>query len=94
MRVALTGNPNSGKTTLYNVLTGRTEKVGNWAGVTVDKKESPIKKAYLDDGVEVILTSTHSCCFCFILLDFLLRCDRGAGKRRYVFAVIGLSACT
>ena len=46
MRIALTGNPNSGKTTMYNALTGRNERVGNWAGVTVDKKESPIKKTY------------------------------------------------
>ncbi|MBQ8433947.1 MAG: ferrous iron transporter B, partial [Clostridia bacterium] len=46
MRIALAGNPNSGKTTMYNALTGRNEKVGNWAGVTVDKKEHPIKKAY------------------------------------------------
>ncbi len=46
MRIALTGNPNSGKTTMYNALTGRNERVGNWAGVTVDKKESPIKKNY------------------------------------------------
>ena len=46
MRIALTGNPNSGKTTMFNALTGRNEKVGNWAGVTVDKKENPIKKAY------------------------------------------------
>ncbi len=46
MRIALAGNPNSGKTTMYNALTGRNEKVRNWAGVTVDKKESPIKKAY------------------------------------------------
>ncbi len=46
MRIALTGNPNSGKTTLYNALTGRSERVGNWAGVTVDMKESPIKKTY------------------------------------------------
>ena len=46
MRIALTGNPNSGKTTMYNALTGRNEKVGNWAGVTVDKKEHPVKKAY------------------------------------------------
>ena len=37
MRIALTGNPNSGKTTMYNALTGRNEKVGNWAGVTVEK---------------------------------------------------------
>ena len=46
MRIALTGNPNSGKTTMYNALTGRNEKVGNWAGVTVEKKEFPIKKSY------------------------------------------------
>jgi len=46
MRIALTGNPNSGKTTMYNALTGRNEKVGNWAGVTVDKKEHPIKNSY------------------------------------------------
>ncbi|MBQ9746750.1 MAG: ferrous iron transporter B [Clostridia bacterium] len=46
MRIALTGNPNSGKTTMYNALTGRNEKVGNWAGVTVDKKEHPIKKSF------------------------------------------------
>lgn len=48
MRIALTGNPNSGKTTMYNALTGSNEKVGNWAGVTVDKKEHPIKKAYAE----------------------------------------------
>ncbi len=46
MRIALTGNPNSGKTTMYNALTGSNEKVGNWAGVTVDKKEHTIKKRY------------------------------------------------
>jgi len=46
MRIALAGNPNSGKTTMYNALTGRNEKVGNWAGVTVEKKEHPIKKGY------------------------------------------------
>ncbi len=46
MRIALAGNPNSGKTTMYNALTGRNEKVGNWAGVTVEKKEYLIKKAY------------------------------------------------
>ena len=46
MRIALAGNPNSGKTTMYNALTGRSEKVGNWAGVTVDKKEHPIKSIY------------------------------------------------
>ena len=54
MRIALTGNPNSGKTTMYNALTGRNEKVGNWAGVTVDKKESPIKKSYYDAQEKLI----------------------------------------
>ncbi len=44
MRIALAGNPNSGKTTMYNALTGSNEKVGNWAGVTVEKKEGAIKK--------------------------------------------------
>ncbi len=45
MRIALAGNPNSGKTTMFNALTGSNEKVGNWAGVTIEKKEHPIKKA-------------------------------------------------
>lgn len=46
MRIALTGNPNSGKTTMFNALTGRNEKVGNWAGVTVERKEHSIKKSF------------------------------------------------
>lgn len=54
MRIALTGNPNSGKTTMFNALTGRNEKVGNWAGVTVAKKEHAIKKAYQSGGEELI----------------------------------------
>ena len=54
MRIALTGNPNSGKTTMYNALTGRSERVGNWAGVTVEKKESPIKKTYWTGGEELV----------------------------------------
>ena len=53
MRIAFAGNPNSGKTTMYNALTGRNERVGNWAGVTVEKKESPIKKMYYE-GEELI----------------------------------------
>ena len=54
MRIALTGNPNSGKTTMYNALTGRNEKIGNWAGVTVDRKESVIKSKYNESGKELI----------------------------------------
>lgn len=54
MRIALTGNPNSGKTTMYNALTGRNEKVGNWAGVTVEKKEHPIKRSFYNGSEELI----------------------------------------
>ncbi len=54
MRIALTGNPNSGKTTMYNALTGQNEKVGNWAGVTVDKKEHPIKRTYHAGAQELV----------------------------------------
>jgi len=63
MRIALTGNPNSGKTTMYNALTGRNEHVGNWAGVTVDKKEHPIKKNYCsgtEDLIAVDLPGAYS----------------------------------
>ena len=54
MRIALAGNPNSGKTTMYNAITGKNEKVGNWAGVTVDKKEHPIKKAFYKGENELV----------------------------------------
>ncbi|MBQ7825717.1 MAG: ferrous iron transporter B, partial [Clostridia bacterium] len=54
MRIAFAGNPNSGKTTMYNALTGRNERVGNWAGVTVEKKEGAIKKAYCTGSEQLI----------------------------------------
>ncbi len=63
MRIALTGNPNSGKTTMYNALTGQSETVGNWAGVTVDKKEHPIKRSYCtgeDAWIAVDLPGAYS----------------------------------
>lgn len=61
MRIALSGNPNSGKTTMYNALTGRNERVGNWAGVTVDKKEYLIKKNYTDkEAIAVDLPGAYS----------------------------------
>ena len=55
MKIALAGNPNSGKTTMFNALTGRNERVGNWAGVTVDKKESSIKKTFCDIDDDIIV---------------------------------------
>ncbi|MFI3237452.1 MAG: ferrous iron transporter B [Lachnospiraceae bacterium] len=55
MRIALAGNPNSGKTTLYNGLTGKNEHAGNWAGVTVEKREASIKKGFgADQDVMVV----------------------------------------
>ncbi|HHW94729.1 MAG TPA: ferrous iron transporter B [Mogibacterium sp.] len=54
MRIAMAGNPNSGKTTVYNAVTGRMERVGNWAGVTIEKKEFPIKKEYYSGREELI----------------------------------------
>ena len=54
MRIALAGNPNSGKTTMYNALTGKNERVGNWAGVTVDKRLAPIKKSFYDGDEELL----------------------------------------
>ncbi len=55
MRIALAGNPNSGKTTMYNALTGSNEKVGNWAGVTVEKKFHTIKRSYYNGPLEVVI---------------------------------------
>ncbi len=54
MRIALTGNPNSGKTTMYNALTGQNETVGNWAGVTVEKKEHPIRRNFVSGTEELV----------------------------------------
>ena len=55
MRIALAGNPNSGKTTMYNALTGANEKVGNWAGVTVERKEHSIKKNFYNGKEDVVI---------------------------------------
>ena len=52
MKFALAGNPNCGKTTLFNALTGSTAHVGNWPGVTVDKREGVYKK--LQEKVQIV----------------------------------------
>lgn len=54
MKIALTGNPNSGKTTLFNAITGKIEHVGNWPGVTVEKKEGKIKQSLNPDNLDLI----------------------------------------
>jgi len=58
-KIALIGNPNSGKTTLFNLLTGSRQKVGNWPGVTVEKKTGLL--ALEDSQVEVYRPARHLC---------------------------------
>ncbi len=58
MKIALAGNPNSGKTTLFNALTGSNQFVGNWPGVTVEKKEGKLKKS--DNVIVVDLPGIYS----------------------------------
>lgn len=55
IRIAIAGNPNSGKTTVFNTLSGRNERVGNWAGVTVAKKEARMRRRWNHSFEEVVL---------------------------------------
>jgi|AntRauTorcE11897_2_1112592.scaffolds.fasta_scaffold00731_11 ferrous iron transport protein B len=55
IKIALAGNPNSGKTTVFNVLTGKLERVGNWSGVTVEKKEAYLRRRFNTTDEEVLV---------------------------------------
>lgn len=100
MRIALAGNPNSGKTTLYNALTGKTEQVGNWSGVTVEKKESPLRNRFSKISKEAVIvdlpgaysiapyTSEESITRDFVMgehLDVIINIVDGANLSRSLF---------
>jgi len=55
MRIAIAGNPNSGKTTVFNSLSGRNERIGNWAGVTVEKKEAYLRRKFNPSSQDIII---------------------------------------
>lgn len=54
-KIAIAGNPNSGKTTVFNTLSGKNERIGNWAGVTVEKKEARLRRRFNKTNLDVII---------------------------------------
>ena len=68
MKIALAGNPNSGKTTMYNAITGKSEQVGNWAGVTVDKREAFVKKNFCKKYGDLYLKLGFLCGLVILIL--------------------------
>ena len=84
LSVALTGNPNTGKSTIFNELTGARQKIGNWPGVTVDKKTGYVR--HHDRAISIVdLPGTYSINARSpeekIVIDYLIAARPGNGRR-------------
>ena len=80
MRIALAGNPNCGKTTLFNALTGSNQFVGNWPGVTVEKKEGKLKTnkdVIKKNHIKLTITYVHICTYMYIDILLYMCCELG-----------------
>ena len=90
IKIALAGNPNSGKTTLFNALTGSAQFVGNWPGVTVEKKEGKLKKhdgvVSIDIGTGMVTVALASLLIGQVLMG------RGSILKRAIGMVVGAFA--